>query len=176
MLGGMRGNGANYVVGDIVASGSGASHRGDGVDMIETDATNCMNLPVEALEMDVPIRVNRFGLRPDSGGTGQYRGGLGCIREYEVLRGDVTVTYRGERHATQAAGSHGGGAGSSAVAAVTRKDGSVEDIPSKHVFTLAPGDRLTIETAGGGGYGDPAARDPGDAEADRQNGKVSAAP
>jgi len=176
MLGGQRGNGANYVVGDIVASGSGASHRSDGVDMIETDATNCMNLPVEALEMDVPIRVNRFGLRANSGGSGTYRGGLGCVREYEVLRGDVTVTYRGERHAAPAAGSQGGEPGAMASATVRRADGQTETVPSKHVFTLSPGDRLTIETAGGGGYGDPVGRDPALIEADRNNGKLSSDP
>ena len=176
MFGGQRGNGANYVVGDLVASGSGASRNRDGVAMIETDATNCMNLPVEALEMDVPIRVNRFGLRRDSGGAGTHRGGLGCVREYEILRGDVTVTYRGERHGAPAAGSHGGAPGAPAAAHVRRADGGTETIPSKHVFTLSPGDRLTIETAGGGGYGDPANRDPERVEQDARDGKVSAAP
>ncbi len=173
MFGGQRGNGANYVVGDLVASGSGAGSHSDGVDMIETDATNCMNLPVEALEMDVPIRVNRFGLRTNSGGAGAHRGGLGCVREYEILRGDVTVTYRGERHAYPASGSHGGDAGAPASAKVDRADGSTETIPSKHVFSLSPGDRLTIETAGGGGYGDPGARNPNQAAKDRRDGKVS---
>ncbi len=176
MLGGQRGNGANYVVGDIVASGSGASHRSDGVDMIETDATNCMNLPVEALEMDIPVRVNRFGLRPGSGGAGKHRGGLGCIREYEVLRGDVTVTYRGERHAAPAAGSQGGEPGATAEARVDRADGSAETVPSKHVCTLSTGDRLTIETAGGGGYGEPSERDPARIVSDKRNGKITAAP
>ena len=172
MLGGLRGNGENYVVGDIVASGSGASHRSDGVDMIETDATNCMNLPVEALEMDIPVRINRFGLRPNSGGAGKHRGGLGCIREYEVLRGDVTVTYRGERHGAPAAGSQGGEAGASARATVQRANGNTETVPSKDVFTLSPGDRLSIETAGGGGFGDPAKRDAAETEADYLNGKA----
>lgn len=174
MFGGQRGNGASYVVGDLIASGSGASNRSDGVDMIETDATNCMNLPVEALEMEAPIRVRRFGLRPDSGGAGTHRGGLGCVREFEILRGDVTVTYRGERHANPAAGSHGGSAGAAAAAEVRRANGDIETIPSKQVFKMSPGDRLTLETAGGGGYGDPAARAPGKLSEDRRDGKVSA--
>ncbi len=174
MFGGQRGNGANYVVGDLIASGSGAGKQSDGVDMIETDATNCMNLPVEALEMDVPIRINKFELRADSGGAGAHRGGLGCVREYEILRGDVTVTYRGERHAYPASGSHGGDAGAPAAAEVHRADGSLETIPSKHVFTLSPGDRFTLKTAGGGGYGDPDARVSEMAEQDRRNGKVGA--
>ena len=75
-----------YVIGELVAGGSGAAPRSDGVDVIETDATNCMNLPAEAIEMEAPIRVNRVALRHDSGGAGRHRGGLGMIREYEMLR------------------------------------------------------------------------------------------
>ena len=76
-FGGAREDGSRYVVGELIASGSGASRGRDGVDVIETDGSNCMNLPVEALEMDVPIRVRRSELRPDSGGRGAFRGGLG---------------------------------------------------------------------------------------------------
>ena len=119
---------------------------------------------------------SRFGLRPGSGGAGKHRGGLGCIREYEVLRGDVTVTYRGERHAAPAAGSQGGEPGAVAAAEVRRADGRTETVPSKHVFTLSPGDRLTIETSGGGWYGDPAERNPVQIDSDKRNGKVTAAP
>ena len=82
-----------------------------GVDVIETDGTNCMSLPVEALEMDAPIRVCRSELRTGSGGDGAYRGGLGLIREYEILHGNVAFTYRGERHRNGAAGYQGGEAG-----------------------------------------------------------------
>ena len=57
-----------------------------------------MNLPAEALELDAPIRVNRAMLRRDSGGAGAHRGGLGILREYEILHGEVRFTHRGERH------------------------------------------------------------------------------
>src|SRR6202000_1750708 len=67
-FGGSHQNGNRYVVGELIAGGSGASAGLDGVDVIETDATNCMNLPVEALETDVPLRVHRLELRTDSGG------------------------------------------------------------------------------------------------------------
>ena len=87
----------------------------------------------------------------------------------------VTVTYRGERHGAPAAGSQGGEAGASARATVHRADGAAETVPSKDVFNLSPGDRLTIETAGGGGFGNPAERDHALSEADLKNGKVSAA-
>ena len=108
-FGGARADGSPYVVGELVASGSGASRGRDGVDVIETDGSNCMNLPVEALEMDVPLRVRRSELRPDSGGRGEFRGGLGIHREYEVLAGEVVFTHRGERHRRPAQGAAGGG-------------------------------------------------------------------
>jgi N-methylhydantoinase B/oxoprolinase/acetone carboxylase alpha subunit len=145
----------------------------DGVDVIETDATNCMNLPAEAIEMETPIRLNRVALRPDSGGRGTHRGGLGTIREYEVLVDDVTFTHRGERHFSAARGAAGGGDGAQAVSTIHRRDGTVETIPSKIVTRLMRGDRVVVQTAGGAGYGNPAARDPEAAAADRAGGKVS---
>jgi len=148
--------------------------QSDGVDAVETDASNCMNLPVEALEMDIPIRVHRFALRPDSGGAGCFRGGLGTIREYEILDGgDVVVTHRGERHFIAAQGSSGGGPGARARSVIRHADGREDVIPSKQVTTLRPGDRLVVELAGGGGFGDPRARDRSATIADVRDGKVS---
>ena len=141
--------------------------------MIETDATNCMNLPAEALELDAPIRVHRVALRPDSGGAGAQRGGLGTIREYEILHGDVRFTHRGERHFIAPAGRAGGADGAMARAVIHRAGGGEEIVPSKLVTTLQAGDRVVMETAGGGGYGDPAARDPAQLRADVEVGKVS---
>ena len=63
-----------------------------------------MNLPAEAMEMEAPIRVHRVALRPDSGGPGRQRGGLGIVKEYEVLDGEVRFTHRGERHMCAAQG------------------------------------------------------------------------
>lgn len=173
-FGGQREDGSTFVVGDLIASGSGASSLHDGVDMIETDATNCMNLPVEALELDAPIRVHHFGLSPGSGGAGQFRGGLGCRREYEIMFGEVTVTYRGERHNHPAQGSQGGDPGALASARILRAAGGEEVIPSKLVTTLYPGDRLCIQTAGGGGYGLPARRRSEAKSDDLASGKVPA--
>jgi N-methylhydantoinase B len=173
-FGGERGDGSRYVFGELIAGGSGASHRSDGVDVIETDATNCMNLPVEALELDAPVRVLRFGLRPDSGGDGTHRGGLGCVREYELLDGEATLTHRGERHYCAAQGSMGGGPGAMARSRIVRADGSEELIPSKIVTRLHKGERLIVETAGGGGFGPPSGRSAALREADVQNHKVTA--
>ena len=170
---GGRSRGEAYVVGELVASGSGASQGRDGVDVVETDATNCMNLPAEAMEMEAPIRIHRVALREDSGGPGEFRGGLGVVREYEILAGEVAFSHRGERHFSAAAGAAGGGEGAMARSVITRSDGSEVVIPSKIATTLAKGDRLLVETAGGGGYGNPKRRAREAVRADVANGKVS---
>ncbi len=175
-FGGRKPDGSgNFVVGELIAGGSGGSIGVDGADVIETDATNCMNLPAEALEMEAPLRVTRMELRRDSGGAGMRRGGLGIVKEFEVLGVETTLTHRGERHFCPAQGSHGGLAGAPALSVIRRVDGREEVVPSKQVTTLKPGDRLVVETAGGGGYGDPRKREPALVEADVANGKVSAA-
>ncbi len=174
-FGGQHEEGGAFVVGDLVACGSGASGDFDGIDVVETDATNCMNLPAEALEMEAPIRLLRCSLRPDSGGAGQHRGGLGVIREYEMLTDGITLSHRGERHTASAQGLAGGGPGRMAHSVIIRADGSEEIIASKRVATLNRGDRLVVETAGGGGHGDPATRPAEALAADLADGKVSEA-
>ncbi|MGH7125734.1 MAG: hydantoinase B/oxoprolinase family protein [Stellaceae bacterium] len=172
-FGGRRRDGSRYVVGELVAGGSGAGPGADGVDVIETDATNCMNLPAEAMEMEAPIRVHQIALRTDSGGAGAFRGGLGVLREYEVLEGEVTFSHRGERHFSAAAGLAGGAEGARARSEIRRADGRIEEIPSKVVTTLRAGDRVVVETAGGGGFGDPGEREESRVLDDVRNGKVS---
>jgi N-methylhydantoinase B len=172
-FGGRYSSGRRYVVGELIAGGSGASAGNDGVDVIETDATNCMNLPAEAMEMEAPIRIHRVALRQDSGGAGECRGGLGVVREYEILEGEVSFSHRGERHFSNAPGLAGGMPGAKAYSAIRRADGTEEIIPSKVVTTLHQGDRVVIETAGGGGFGDPHKRPRDHVLEDVRNGKVS---
>lgn len=173
-FGGRKLSGEKFIVGELIAGGSGAYAGGDGVDVIETDATNCMNLPAEAMEMEAPIRIHRVALRRDSGGPGTFRGGLGVVREYEVLDGEMSFSHRGERHFSAPAGIAGGGDGAMACSIIRRVDGSEETIPSKIATVLRKGDRLTVETAGGGGYGDPKQRARERVLADVSDGKVSA--
>jgi N-methylhydantoinase B len=157
-FGGHWADGSPFVTGELLAGGSGAGLGYDGVDAIETDATNCMNLPAEAMELEAPIRVRRWAVRRGSGGEGRFRGGRGQVKEYEVLPailGTLTFSHRGERHAVPAQGLAGGGPGACAVSTIHRADGTVETIASKRVTTLSPGDRVVVETAGGGGWGRP---------------------
>ncbi|MEI2416259.1 hydantoinase B/oxoprolinase family protein [Orrella sp. JC864] len=174
-FGGKQPDGRPYVVGELITGGSGGSHRSDGVDVIETDASNCMNLPVEALELEAPIRVRRMALRPDSGGAGKFRGGLGLVKEFELLGESAVFTHRGERHYCAARGSAGGLSGACEVSEIVRASGQVETIPSKQVATLARGDRVIVRTPGGGGYGEPSERDRQALLDDIADGKVSAA-
>ena len=132
-----------------------------------------MNLPAEAMEMETPLRLHRVALRPGSGGAGTHRGGQGTIREYEALVDDVTFTHRGERHFSEARGVFGGGDGARAQSMIVRRDGTIETIPSKVVTRLMAGDRVIVQTAGGAGYGDPAARDAEAVAADIADGKVA---
>ena len=142
--------------------------------MIETDVTNCMNMPAEALELDAPIRVHRVALRGDSGGAGAQRGGLGIIREYEILHGEVRFTHRGERHFIAPKGRAGGRDGAMARTIIHRAEGGEEDgALQDRNYVAAPGDRVVFETAGGGGYGDPARRDPEQVGLDLADGKIS---
>ena len=173
-MGGQRADGSRFVTSQLLASGTGASRFDDGTDVIETNISNCMNVPAEAIMMEAPIRVHSLMLAPDSGGAGRWRGGLGCLQEFEVLEGEVTATYRGERHFHSAAGSEGGGAGGRAWAIVRRATGDEEPIASKRVMRLTKGDRLRLATAGGGGMGDPALRSRDQVAEDVRNGKVSA--
>ncbi|MGE0339099.1 MAG: hydantoinase B/oxoprolinase family protein [Xanthobacteraceae bacterium] len=173
MFGGLRQSGESFVVGELVAGGSGAGLNSDGVDVIETDVSNCMNLPVEAMEMEAPIRVHQVALRSGSGGAGKQRGGLGIVKEYEVLEGEVRFTHRGERHMCAASGSNGGEAGAMAISQIFRTNGQTEEIPSKMMAVLQKGDRVVVTTAGGGGNGPANRRDPRLQEADVKDEKIS---
>ncbi len=165
--------GRAFVASELAAGGMGARPRKDGIDAIETDVSNCMNIPVESVEMSFPLRIRRAGLWADSGGAGQFRGGLGLAKVFEATTTDVMISHRGERFASAPWGLHGGAPGRSAFAFILRRDGGREELPSKKMIVLHPGDQLWEYIAGGAGYGDPLDRDPARVLADVLDGKVS---
>jgi len=167
--------GQPFVASELAAGGMGARPRKDGIDVIETDVTNCMNIPVESLEMGFPLHIPRAGLWVDSGGAGQFRGGLGLVKVYEATTADVSVSHRGERFASMPWGLHGGAPAPSGRAFILRRDGSREELPSKKMIVLHPGDQLWEYIPGGAGYGDPLERDAEMVTADVLDGKVSRA-
>jgi N-methylhydantoinase B len=111
-----------------------------------------LNTPAEALEYAYPLRVRRYALRSDSGGAGKYPGGDGIVREIEVLT-DCEVTLLSDRRERGPWGLSGGGDGACGTASVIRGDGSVESMPGKFSTRLRKGERIRIETPGGGGWG-----------------------
>jgi len=158
---------------DIVAGGMGARPTKDGIDLIETDITNCMNIPAEAFEAHYPLRVLKTRYRADSGGPGRFRGGIGIERTIEAVQGPIQCSFRSDRHYTSPWGLRGGLPAARWVTRVERVGGAVETVPSKRVFVLETGDRLIMETGGGGGFGDPLERAPERMLEDVIDGKVS---
>ncbi len=137
---------------ETIAGGSGAGPTTDGVSGVHTHMTNSLNTPAEALEYSYPLRVTQYSLRPNSGGDGEHRGGDGIVREIEVLT-DATVTVLSDRRKTRPYGLAGGSDGAPGRSAILRSDGSEEELPGKVSTRLKRGERIRIETPGGGGWG-----------------------
>src|SRR5580692_1023667 len=137
---------------ETIAGGMGARPGKPGVSGVHTHMTNSLNTPAEALEYAYPLRVRRYSLRTGSGGNGKHRGGDGIVREIEVLT-DCSVTLLADRRTVGPWGLAGGGEGSPGTASVIRHDGSVEAMPGKFSTRLRAGERIRIESPGGGGWG-----------------------
>jgi N-methylhydantoinase B len=152
-IGGLREDGTPYAYYETIAGGMGAAPDADGLSGVHVHMTNTLNTPAEALELAFPFRITRYSLRKKSGGTGFYRGGDGVIREYEMLA-PATVTMLSERRTVAPWGLHGGEAGQPGRNTLFHADGSEEALPAHFTRPLAPGDRLRIETPGGGGFGE----------------------
>ena len=144
--------GAAFAYYETAGGGMGGRNGLAGLSGVHTHMSNTRNTPVEALEQALPLRVVTYGLRQGSGGAGKFRGGEGLIREYEVLT-ETAITLLTERRASQPYGAQGGEPGGSGRNTVMRANGAVESLPSKVRLELHPGDRLRLETPGGGGYG-----------------------
>ena len=115
--------------------------------------TTPLNTPVEALEIAFPFRLDRYRLLRGSGGAGRHRGGDGIVREYLLLEPAV-VTMQSERRTTAPWVLAGGASGRYGRNVLIHPDGSEEELPSKFTRRLAAGDRLRVETPGGGGWGE----------------------
>jgi len=137
---------------ETIAGGMGARPSKSGVSGVHTHMTNSLNTPAEALEYAYPLRVRRYSLRPGSGGAGQYRGGDGIIREIEILA-DAEVTLLADRRERGPYGLAGGKDGAPGKALLVRQDGSSQELPGKFNVRLRRGERIRIETPGGGDWG-----------------------
>jgi N-methylhydantoinase B len=154
--------------------GWGAWNGSDGESALINNVNGAMkDFPVEILETRVPLRVRRYGIRPDSGGAGEWRGGNGVVREFELLADEAVVYLWWERSKTPAWGLFGGSDGAPPEVMINagRDD---ERLTFKSAgLTLRRGDVVRGSTGGGGGYGDPRKRDRSAIEEDIENGDVT---
>ncbi|MDQ3762630.1 MAG: hydantoinase B/oxoprolinase family protein [Actinomycetota bacterium] len=139
---------------ETLGGGEGGTPSRPGMSGVHTGMTNTQNTPAEAVELGYPLRVWRYELRPSSGGAGRHPGGDGLIREVEVLA-DCTLTVQSERREHPPWGLRGGHPGAVGRNVLRRADGTEMDLPSKGTWPLRRGDRIRIETPGGGGWGAP---------------------
>ncbi len=140
---------------EIFGGGYGASAAGDGCDAVDSPLSNCSNIPIEAIDMEHAFfRVVEYGLVAGSGGAGEWRGGLGIRRVYEVLADDVEYQSYSDRFTMPPEGLFGGEDGGAASVCVLRGNEKIA-LGSKTSFRLKKGDLLVMSTGGGAGYGDP---------------------
>lgn len=138
---------------ETLPGGAGAGPGWAGSSVLQTHMTNTRNTPIEEAELVAPLRVTTLTVRRGSGGRGRHRGGDGLIKEIEVNQ-EVTISLFAERHRRGAPGLFGGHAGKPGKASVIR-GGRSRRLQAKTTERLVPGDRVRIETPGGGGWGKP---------------------
>ncbi|MCA9774586.1 MAG: hydantoinase B/oxoprolinase family protein, partial [Myxococcales bacterium] len=136
---------------ETIGGGMGASAESRGVDAVQCHMTNTRNTPIEVLENAYPLRVTEYSVRRGSGGRGDHEGGDGTVREIEILS-DVSASILADRHRQGPYGLGGAEPGRPGKTILTRAGGKPETVPSKANLKLGPGDRLRLETPGGGGW------------------------
>lgn len=178
--GGLTGSGLNprtgrwFSIHEIYNGGGGARPHGDGVSVQDELVLNVMNTPVEAVETEFPLRIRRYALIQDSAGAGLHRGGLGAMREWEVLSDEVTFNLRADRFKHASPGSLGALPARASSAVLNRGKPDERALPSKVAgLRLHAGDVLAWGLAGGGGRGDPFERDSEAVRLDVLRGYVS---
>jgi|AntRauMinimDraft_4_1070384.scaffolds.fasta_scaffold02307_2 N-methylhydantoinase B len=163
-----------YAFYETQGGGFGGRAGKDGMDGVHVHMSNTMNTPIEVLETAYPLRVRRYELRQDSGGAGEFRGGLGLRRDIQVRDHEARFSLLADRHQHQPYGLEGGDPGECGAAKLTTEDGETVRLPQKSTHELPPGATVSIRTPGAGGYGDPEDRDPDSVRRDVRHGKVSA--
>ena len=164
-----------YVSYETVKGGFGARPDRDGINAVASGISNTMNTPVEIIEMSFPVRVESYELRPDSGGAGRFRGGLGARRTWRILERDSRATVCCERTKSAPFGIAGGAAGATARISVVEPDGTERVLNSKGSFDARAGSLVVFDVPGSGGFGPAAERDPAQIREDLAEGYVTPA-
>ena len=163
-----------FVFSECIMGTWGATSQHDGQEGVPHMASNQANVPVEMIESDYPIRIERYGFVPDTGGAGKFRGGLSLIREYRLLADDIYFGVRSDKTLHPPHGLFGGQTGSPAENRIRTSDGDhlLPPMPMKPI-NLQSGDVYRHIMAGGGGFGNPFERDPERVRQDVIDGKVT---
>jgi N-methylhydantoinase B len=159
---------------EILGSAYGGGKGNDGASALATHLSNLHITPIEILESEFPCRITSFELVPDSGGAGEFRGGLSFRRTYELLQ-DATVVRRYDRAKFPPGGVNGGKSGSRSRFVIRLGDKDEQETPASGRYELRAGERFLLQSAGGGGYGNPKKRDGAALARDIAEGYVSAA-
>lgn len=163
-----------FVCLEFLFSGWGGRPDKDGIDGLSSLAVNYSNTPAEILEVEQPLRIERYQFRTDTGGSGKFRGAVGLEREYRLVEAnDAILQVRGDRQKFGPFGLHGGSAGAKA-SNLLNPDSNTPSVPDgKFMMTLKKGESFRAQLAGGGGWGNPFERDPASVLDDVLNEKVS---
>lgn len=167
-------DGEPFVLVDMINGAWGGRADKDGVEGITNPSQNMSNLPIETLEARYPVIMEEYALRADSGGAGQFRGGLGLTRQYRLLADRAILQLRADRHEHPPYGLFGGRPGASSRNLLKDGDGW-RVLPAKVTLEIGRDTVIRHEQAGGGGWGDAVARDPAKIAADLANGKITPA-
>ncbi len=170
-------SGRRTVFGEVVPGGIGATSRADGIDVVACHVTNCHIPPIEAIEMESPVRYLRREFRHDSGGPGKYRGGVGQVLTYRILGENPGLQHTSQKSVSRPQGVVGGraAAGGRWVINEGEPNGRQLEHAIGDIEPLEEGDTVTHYTPGGGGYGNPFERSPQAVLADVRAGFVSVA-
>lgn len=170
-------NGSAFVFSETLMGNWGGLDVQDGQEGVAHMGANQSNVPIELIEVDYPLRIERYGLEPDSGGAGRKRGGLAIRRDYRILADDTLVSIRSDKRAFPPHGLFGGQAGTGSMTVINPGKADERTVPvlTTEPLSLQAGDLFSHRQAGAGGYGDPMERDPEAVRADVILGKVSIA-
>lgn len=174
ILAGKRQTKEPYVYYELVSGTWGARPDRDANDGLCNPANVASNIPIEQAECEYPVRIERYGLVRDSGGAGQFRGGLAVEREWRLLSGEAHLAIRSDRRDHPPYGLHGGKTGAPSMTTLHHTTGP-EVLPTMISTSMCGGERVHHRQAGGGGWGDPLRRHPAQVVDDVRNDKVSVA-
>jgi N-methylhydantoinase B len=159
---------------ELSSGAYGARATKDGMNAIRYGAGNAGHVPIEADEMENPIQFERYEVMPDTGGAGRFRGGNGFCRVFRVLADQASICICADRHRSHPQGLFGGKPGATAQYVLNPGAPNERRLTSKTPYVpLEPGTLVWLQSAGGGGYGDPRSRDPQLIERDLRNGYIT---